>query len=187
MESNTQKTGGNNLPMVITVVGLIGLIGLFIYRSGMPNDTNPESVTVNTTTTDQDTGREDAESMDATEQGTADKVEVMINEVVNNENTDSEDKMEANVVKEFTVSANNFKYDVTEIKVNQGDTVKINFVNDEGFHDWVLDEFNAKTKQLNAGEKETIEFVADKTGTYEYYCSVGKHREMGMVGNLIVE
>ncbi len=90
-------------------------------------------------------------------------------------------------VKEFEVSGNNFAFSPTEIIVNQGDTVRINFTNSGGFHDLVIDEFNARTKQLADGAKETIEFVADKTGTFEYYCSVGKHREMGMVGNLIVK
>ena len=50
-----------------------------------------------------------------------------------------------------------------------------------------IDEFNAKTRVLNKGEEETITFVADKAGTFEYYCSVGQHRANGMVGKLIVE
>ena len=90
-------------------------------------------------------------------------------------------------VKEFKVSGTPFKFSVEEIRVKQGDTVRIVFTNEEGLHDWVIDEFSARTKQLKVGESETIEFVADKTGTFEYYCSVGTHRAMGMVGNLIVE
>jgi plastocyanin len=90
-------------------------------------------------------------------------------------------------IKEFEVSGNDFAFDVKEITVNQGDTVRINFTNSGGFHDLVIDEFNARTKQLADGGKETIEFVANQTGTFEYYCSVGKHRQMGMVGNLIVK
>jgi plastocyanin len=93
----------------------------------------------------------------------------------------------AGAVKTFNVEANNFKYSVSEIKVKKGETVKIVFKNVEGFHDWVVDEFSAKTKQLKAGESETIEFVADKSGSFEYYCSVGSHRQMGMKGKLIVE
>ena len=81
----------------------------------------------------------------------------------------------------------NFAFSMNEIKVQQGDTVKIVFQNNDGFHDWVVDEFNARTKQINAGATDTVEFVADKAGTFEYYCSVGKHRELGMKGNLIVE
>lgn len=87
----------------------------------------------------------------------------------------------------FTVTASEFKYDVSEMKVKKGTKVTIVFKNAEGFHDWVLDEFKAKTKQIKEGESETISFVADTAGTFEYYCSVGKHRQMGMVGKLIVE
>jgi plastocyanin len=97
----------------------------------------------------------------------------------------SDEKMTS--VKEFTVSGENFSFDVKEMKVKKGDTVKVTFKNVEGFHDWNLDEFNTKTKVIKAGESETVTFVADKTGTFEYYCSVGQHRATGMKGNLIVE
>lgn len=80
-----------------------------------------------------------------------------------------------------------FSFSQKEIRVKKGDKVKIQFKNMEGFHDWVIDEFNARTKQLPAGQSEIIEFIADKTGTFEYYCSVGQHRANGMVGKLIVE
>lgn len=159
-ETNELQTGGNkNILALITVVGLIAIIGLFIYKSGNTSDmqTNLNPNQKNETTQAQEEN-----------------------------NGASEKKKQANI-KEFTVKASNFKYDVTEIKVKKGDTVRINFVNEEGFHDWKLDEFKASSDKLNAGGKETIEFSADKTGTFEYYCSVGKHREMGMVGNLVVE
>lgn len=94
---------------------------------------------------------------------------------------------EGGETKTFAVKGSNFAFDVKEIKVKKGDTVAIEFENVEGFHDWVIDDFVARTKQLQAGEKETIQFVADKTGTFEYYCSVGQHRKFGMVGKLIVE
>lgn len=95
--------------------------------------------------------------------------------------------IETGEVKEFTMTATNFKYSLEEIKVNQGDTVIINLVVEEGFHDWKIDEFKAATAQYKAGGKETIQFVANQAGTFEYYCSVGEHRALGMVGNLIVE
>ena len=88
---------------------------------------------------------------------------------------------------EFTVTASNFKYDLKTIKVKKGDTVKIIFKNSEGFHDFIIDEFDVATNQIGAEEEDEVEFVADKVGTFEYYCSVGTHRKMGMVGKLIVE
>jgi plastocyanin len=89
--------------------------------------------------------------------------------------------------KEFTVTASNFKYDVKFMKVKKGDTVKIIFKNSEGFHDFVLDEFDVATNQIGEEEEDEVEFVAEKVGTYEYYCSVGQHRKNGMVGKLVVE
>jgi plastocyanin len=90
-------------------------------------------------------------------------------------------------VKEFTVTGSSFAFSPKTITVNKGDTVKINFVNSVGFHDWVLDAFNVRTPQINAGQSASVTFVADKTGTFEYYCSVGTHRQMGMVGTLTVK
>ena len=74
-----------------------------------------------------------------------------------------------------------------DIKVKKGDTVTINFMNKEGIHDWVIDEFGVRTPKIQAGQSASVTFVADKTGTFEYYCSVGSHRARGMRGNLIVE
>lgn len=92
------------------------------------------------------------------------------------------------VVREFTVNGDNFSFSPTTMTVKKGDTVRVTFRNSTGTHDWVLDEFpGARTNVLGAGAEETIEFVADKAGTFEYYCSVGKHREMGMKGTLTVE
>lgn len=94
---------------------------------------------------------------------------------------------EIEVIKEFKIVGRNFSFDVTEIKVKQGDKVKITFANKEGFHDWRVDEFDAKTKVIKENETDTVEFVASKTGKFEYYCSVGEHRKLGMKGFLVVE
>lgn len=96
------------------------------------------------------------------------------------ENTES-------AVKEFTVEGTSFKFTPATMTVKEGDKVRIVFKNTGGLHDFVIDEFNVATKQINGGEEETVEFVASKSGTYEYYCSVGKHRQMGMKGTLTVE
>jgi len=89
--------------------------------------------------------------------------------------------------KTFTVSGTNFAYDMAEIRVTEGDTVTINFSSADGFHDWVVDAFNAATEKVRPGTPTSVTFVADKAGSYEYYCSVGNHRANGMVGTLIVE
>lgn len=90
-------------------------------------------------------------------------------------------------LKEFTVTGKNYSFSPASLIVNRGDRVKITFKNAEGTHVWKVDEFNAETKKLKAGEEETIAFVADKSGTFEYYCSIGEHRTLGMKGSLIVK
>lgn len=95
--------------------------------------------------------------------------------------------MTAGATKTFTVTGSNYSFDTKEIKVKKGDAVTIVFKNAEGFHDWNLDEFTAHTKKIGANAQDSVTFTADKTGTFEYYCSVGNHRAMGMKGNLIVE
>jgi nitrite reductase (NO-forming) len=81
----------------------------------------------------------------------------------------------------------NYAFDVSEIKVKKGETVTINFESTDGFHDFVVDAFGAKTKKVQPGVKTSVTFVADESGTFEYYCSVGSHKMQGMVGKLIVE
>lgn len=90
-------------------------------------------------------------------------------------------------VKEFTVVGGNFTFSIASMKVSKGDKVRVIFQNEEGFHDFRIDEFNVATQKIKAGAEEIVEFTADKTGTFEYYCSVGTHRAMGMKGTLIVE
>lgn len=90
-------------------------------------------------------------------------------------------------VREFTVTGKNFTLTPSTMKVNAGEKVRITFKNDSGTHDLVVDGYNVRTKILQSGQSETIEFLADKTGTFEYYCSVGTHRQQGMKGTLTVE
>lgn len=89
--------------------------------------------------------------------------------------------------KVFNITGRNFSFSQSEIRVKKGDRVVINFESTDGLHDWVVDEFGAQTERVNPGTKTSVEFIADKTGTFEYYCSVSIHRAAGMKGSLIVE
>ncbi len=101
--------------------------------------------------------------------------------------TPSTENEAATDVKTIEITGQNFEFSQKEIRVNQGDTVRIVFSSTQGFHDWVIDEFEAATEQVQPGTTTEVEFVADQTGTFEYYCSVGEHRSLGMTGQLIVE
>jgi len=91
------------------------------------------------------------------------------------------------VVKEFTIDGSNFSFVPKEIKVSKGDTVKITFKDLDGMHNLVVDGYNVKTNIIKGGTQDSITFLADKVGQFEYYCSVGNHKESGMVGAFIVE
>lgn len=96
-----------------------------------------------------------------------------------------EEKTEG-AVKSFEIDASNFKFTPNTITVNEGDMVKITFKNTQGFHNFMLDGFNAKSKTIPSGQEDILQFVAGKKGTFQFYCSVGNHRAMGMVGTLTV-
>lgn len=111
--------------------------------------------------------------------------------IVNEESATTTDELQGEVSEPeeavISVSGKKFAFTPAEIRVKQGQKVKINFTNTEGFHDLVIDEFNVRTPQINAGASAAVEFTADKAGTFSYYCSVANHRELGMEGKLIVE
>lgn len=99
---------------------------------------------------------------------------------------------ETRQTKTFVITGENFKFNMggkeaPELRVKEGDTVRIEFTSTGGLHDWTIDEFGAATQRVNTGGSTFVEFVADKKGTFEYYCSVGSHRQLGMRANLIVE
>ncbi len=105
---------------------------------------------------------------------------------------DQDVMMEENIVT-FKLTGGNYYFEMEgekapTLRVQAGDTVRIELTAVEGFHDWVLDEFNAATEKVRTEDGMTyVEFVADTPGEYEYYCSVGSHRENGMFGTFIVE
>ncbi len=109
--------------------------------------------------------------------------------------TDSNTSANANVnvsigttpVKEFTVTGQNFSFTPSTITVNKGDKVKITFKNTSGFHDFKIDEFGVAAPQAKSPNTSVLEFTANKTGSFQYYCSVGSHRSMGMWGTLTVK
>ena len=113
---------------------------------------------------------------------------------VSNPNLDDDDNVNDNNgnVKVFVVDGSNLRFYIDgvenpEIRVKEGDKIRIEFSSSEGFHDFVIDEFSVATKRLSAGGSDSVEFVASAKGEYAYYCSVGQHRANGMFGKFIVE
>ena len=88
--------------------------------------------------------------------------------------------------KEFTMTAKKWEFEPSTITVNNGDRVKLVINSVDVRHGMAIPEFNVN-EILEPGEINTIEFVADKTGTFDFFCSVrcgSGHSEMR--GKLIV-
>ena len=102
-------------------------------------------------------------------------------------NTGANEVITPGDVKEFTVDGSSYRFSPNILSVNKGDIVRINFVNSEGKHDLEIDGYNMGTKVIDGGQSDVLEFTADKTGEFEYYCSIGEHRQMGMVGKIVVK
>lgn len=104
--------------------------------------------------------------------------------------TDEEEVTETDEPEEtivtFNVTGTMYSFSPPTMSVRKGDRVRVNFTSQNGSHDFVIDELNARTSILASGKSESIEFIASETGQFEYYCSVGGHRQMGMKGTLTV-
>ena len=136
-------------------------------------------------------GGDESEEREIIEDEGIDSIDVVIQEE-NAEETVEEESGEAPETKTFVMTGENFKFvmdgvENPDIVVNEGDTVRIEFTSTAGTHNWVVDEFDSKTGTVSSGGDTFVEFVADQTGTFEYYCGIGSHRSAGMKGNLIVQ
>lgn len=90
---------------------------------------------------------------------------------------------------DYALDLSNFNFSPALIEASPGETITVKISSVQGFHDFVIDELDARSKQINVGQEEiiTITIPEDASGeVYEFYCSVGNHREQGMVGVLRV-
>ncbi|WP_424362659.1 multicopper oxidase domain-containing protein [Methylocystis parvus] len=72
---------------------------------------------------------------------------------------------------------------------HEGERAQVNLVNGEGAeHDIVFEFYDVRSNRVvGKGASSTTSFVADKVGSFAYYCSVPGHRAAGMVGKIKVE
>ncbi len=91
------------------------------------------------------------------------------------------------VVKKFDLIAKQWAFEPSVIRVNQGDSVVLTIKSVDVDHGFGLSAFNVKV-DLEPNETATVEFVADKKGTFTFFCSVFCGSGHGsMKGSLIVE
>jgi len=90
-------------------------------------------------------------------------------------------------VKSFTVTEHSFAIDPATITVNKGDSVKITVISNDIGHNFCIESYGICSNTVSSGQSTILNFVANQTGTFAYYCSIDGHRNLGMVGQLIVQ
>jgi cytochrome c oxidase subunit II len=90
-------------------------------------------------------------------------------------------------VREITMTARDYEFDPGVITVKKGDKVRLIITATDRKHGIKIEGYDID-QVLNSGVPTTIEFTADKVGTFEFkcsvYCGMG-HRKMK--GKLVVE
>jgi plastocyanin len=84
------------------------------------------------------------------------------------------------------MTTKNFTFSVDKLTASKDSTLVVELTNTEGTHDFVIDELGVSTGILPEGKTVAVTIPTDKPGTYEYYCSIGSHRKMGMVGTITI-
>lgn len=85
----------------------------------------------------------------------------------------------------ISVTGQNYSFTPKEITVSKGSLVKINFTAKDSSHTFTLPDFDIDTGLVSPGSSRSVQFVASKAGTFQFYCI--PHKSMGMTGTLKVE
>ena len=85
-----------------------------------------------------------------------------------------------------TVHAADFRFEPSRITVAVGEAVNLSLVNDDEIpHDLVIPSLGVAV-DAPAGETATVGFTPDRTGTFEFRCSIPGHAAAGMTGTIEV-
>lgn len=154
-------------PLMMGVIALVVLVGggMLLLSMNKTGTTSPSDTSNTLGETQAETEQESATSGSESVPGSIDSSEATVIEV----------------------EGGSFYFKPNEIRVKEGDKVRIVLKSVDMMHDFNIDEFGVKVPITKSGETGVVEFVASKKGSYEFYCSVGQHRKNGQVGTLIVE
>lgn len=176
MEENEQLVSSDDSPhnnsnnsLMIGVFAVIALlvVGYIVMNKQNSNDEKTETVASETMPVNSGTDSDMAQSVEGASTS---------GNVVSTENG----------VATVTMDAGSFYYKPNQITVKKGSKVKVMLTSRDMMHNFNIDEFKVKSPLVKAGETSTVEFTADKAGSFEFYCSVGQHRKNGQVGTLTV-
>ena len=85
----------------------------------------------------------------------------------------------------FEMIASRFRFEPETVEVTEGERVRLILRSTDTEHGFSVKKLNLKVAVPKTGEPVTVEFVADKAGTYEFkcseYCGSGHGRMKGRI------
>ena len=88
--------------------------------------------------------------------------------------------------REFTMTAKDYRFTPARLEVTQDDLVKVTVQSQDVAYSLTIDEYRV-SKRIPAGGSTTLEFRADRVGTFAFYSSMtSDSRHANMRGELIV-
>ena len=89
--------------------------------------------------------------------------------------------------KEVKIVASEYSFTPSLISVKKGDRIRLTFENSGKFpHNLTIEGMGVATKTVAAGGVDAVEFTAATAGTFNFFCSVVGHKDLGMEGILEV-
>ena len=85
----------------------------------------------------------------------------------------------------FDIVASEGVFTPSEIIVNEGDTVHVDFSSEDGEYDITFPSYGMK-QTASAGQTKVLEFQANQSGKFLYYCESCGGEESSATGNIIV-
>jgi heme/copper-type cytochrome/quinol oxidase subunit 2 len=88
--------------------------------------------------------------------------------------------------REFTVTARDYSFSPNRVEATQDDLIKLTVQSADNAYGFTIDEYRV-SKRVPAGGSTTIEFRADRTGTFAFYSGLKSDaRHDQMRGQLVV-
>jgi cytochrome c oxidase subunit 2 len=88
--------------------------------------------------------------------------------------------------REFTLTARNYNFSPNRVEANQDDLIKLTVQSEDVAYGFTIEEYRL-SKRIPAGGTTTIEFRADRAGTFTFYSNLSNDsRHSQMRGQLVV-
>jgi len=162
--------------VVLVVVLVVIVIGFMVFRGGGDSDSSGTTNEVPAVLGDESVDEAIVGSDGTDDEGASDDAG----------DAGASETPPERVVKEFDVIARQWEFSPNPIEVDMGDTVILNIESTDVTHGIVISDFGV-SERLISGNMVRIEFVADKTGSFSFFCNVQCGSGHGsMRGTLIV-